>query len=98
MVVRAGGEQTARRRPAQRVYTAIVPLQLIDDIHVVNPLSVAIDAPDIRVLPALLSNFSLQQAVVDGILHLDPRPRSSREVLGLWVLCQGKVAERQSGR
>jgi hypothetical protein len=44
--------------------------QFVDDVQVLHPLFVAIDAPDICVLLALLPNFPLQQAVVDCVLHL----------------------------
>jgi hypothetical protein len=47
-----------------------VALELIDDVEILNPLSVAINASNIRVLLALLPNLALQQAIVYGVLHL----------------------------
>jgi hypothetical protein len=44
--------------------------QFVDDVQVLHPLFVAIHAPDIGVLLALLPNFPLQQAIIDCVLHL----------------------------
>jgi acyl-coenzyme A thioesterase PaaI-like protein len=46
-----------------------VALELVDNVHVAHPLLVAIDAADIRVPPALMADFTLQQAIVHGVLH-----------------------------
>jgi hypothetical protein len=47
-----------------------VALELIDDVEILNPLFVTIDASDIRVLLALLPYLALQQAIVYRVFHL----------------------------
>lgn len=44
-------------------------LQLIDNVHVLHPLSVAVDAEHTGVSLAVGREFPPQQAVVDGVLH-----------------------------
>lgn len=52
----------------QGVYTSIVTLQLVHDIHILDPLSVPIDSMEARVLRAF-ANLALEKAVVHGVLH-----------------------------
>jgi hypothetical protein len=51
----------------------MVTLQLIDDIQVLHPLSVAVNAADVRVPLALLANLTLRQAVIHCVLHFELR-------------------------
>ena len=53
----------------QSVHTSIMALQLIDNVEVVYPLSIAVNASNVRVLLASLADLSLQQPVKDRILH-----------------------------
>ena len=53
--------------------------KLVHDIHVIDPLSVAIYSSDVRIVLALLPDLPPQQAIVDGVLHLDTI-RGSRKV------------------
>jgi hypothetical protein len=45
-------------------------LKLVDDVQIVDPLSVAIYPPHVGVSPALLADFALEQAIIHCILHL----------------------------
>lgn len=79
----------------QSVHTSIVAFQLIHNVQIIHPVSIAIDASNVCVCPALVADLTLQQAVVDGVLHLGRR-RSF--VDGLWQAprVERKVAERQT--
>jgi hypothetical protein len=45
-------------------------LQLIHDVQILDPSAVAVEAAHIGILPALLANLALEQAVVHCVLHL----------------------------
>jgi hypothetical protein len=49
-------------------------LEFVDNVEIVYPLSIAVDAAHIGVSFALLPNFTLKQAVVYRVLHLDYAP------------------------
>jgi hypothetical protein len=53
----------------QSIYATIVAFQLIDDIQTLHPLSVAVDASNVRVLFAMLPKLALEQAVVNCVFH-----------------------------
>jgi hypothetical protein len=55
----------------QSVDAAVVPLQFVDDVQVLHPLSVAVDAPYVCVFLAMVPNLPLQEAVIDCVLHLE---------------------------
>jgi hypothetical protein len=83
-------------RIPQSVHTAVVSLQFVDNVEVLHPSSVAIDASNIRILLALLSNFPLHQAVIDCVLHdrlYHAAPAATRVVVRGWV---GMVVERRT--
>lgn len=52
------------------VYAAAMAFKFIDNIQVLHPLSVAVDAENARIPLAVSGNLPPQQAVVDGVLHL----------------------------
>lgn len=45
-------------------------LELVHDVHVLDPFSVAVNAANVGIFPALLSHLPLEQAVVHGVFHL----------------------------
>lgn len=53
----------------QSIDASIMPLQLIHNVQIVDPVLVAIDASDIRIRPALVADLPLQQAVIHTVLH-----------------------------
>jgi hypothetical protein len=53
----------------QSIDATVVAFQLIDDIQTLYPLSVAVDASNVRVLFAMLPKLPLEQAVVYCVLH-----------------------------
>ena len=67
----------------------MVSLKLVHNVHVIDPLSVAIDSSNIRVFLALLSDLPFQQAVVYRVLHPDAAS-SSRKVEGRYEGRMGK--------
>lgn len=46
-----------------------MPLELIHNVQIVDPMLITIDAANVRIRPALVTNFPLQQAIVNGVLH-----------------------------
>ena len=47
-----------------------VALELIHNVQVIDPILIAVNAANVGVCSALLTNFPLQQAVVHGVLHV----------------------------
>jgi hypothetical protein len=45
-------------------------LELIHDVQVIDPMLIAVNAANVGVCPALLTNLPLQQAIKHGILHV----------------------------
>jgi hypothetical protein len=62
------------RNIPQGVHTSTVALEFVDNVEIVYPLSIAVDAAHVSVSFALLPNFTPQQAVVYRVLHLDYAP------------------------
>lgn len=44
----------------QSVHTAIMPLELIHNVQIVDPMLITIDAANVRIRSALVTNFPLQ--------------------------------------
>jgi hypothetical protein len=44
-------------------------LQLVHNVHILDPFAVTIYSANVGVLSALMTNFAPQQAVIDGVLH-----------------------------
>jgi len=47
-----------------------VAFQFVDNVQIIHPLLVTVDAPDVRVFPTMVPNFPLEQAIIHGVLHL----------------------------
>jgi len=60
-----------QRNLPQSIHATIVALELIDNIHIVHPSSVAVYASNVGVFSAMLPDLSLQQAIIHGVLHAD---------------------------
>lgn len=81
----------------QSVYTSIVPLQLIHNVQIVDPMLVAVDASNIRVCPTLMADFPPQEAIVHGVLHAESQCSSARACGGL-LESSAQVVARQFTR
>lgn len=68
-----------------------MPFQLVHDVEVIDPVLVAIDSPDVRICPTLVADFSLQQAIIHGVLHL------GGAVLGIRVVASSQDGVGGSG-
>lgn len=56
----------------ESVHASVVAFEFIDDVHVLRPLSVAIQPKYTGILAvAAGGNFPLQQAVVNAVLHVE---------------------------
>jgi hypothetical protein len=91
------------RHIPQGVHTSVVPLQLIHNVEIVNPVLVAVDSSYIRVRPALMANLALQQAIVHGVLHLGgsrcsvqgrwQAPRTAWMWMWMWMVVARQATE-----
>lgn len=53
------------------IHTSIVPLQLIHNIQIIDPVLVAVNASNIRICPTLEADFPPQKAVIHRVLHAE---------------------------
>lgn len=72
-----------------------MPLQLVHNVQVVDPVLVAVNASNICIRPALVANFPLQQAIIDAVLHHE-RMSLAWESCGELKGLEWKVAARRS--
>jgi hypothetical protein len=54
----------------QGIHTSTVAFQFVDNVQIIHPLLVTVDAPDVGVFPTMLPNFPLEQAIIHCVLHL----------------------------
>src|SRR4051794_32636374 len=66
-------------------------LQLIDNIHVLHPLSVSIYATKARVSLAA-ANLTLEKAVINGVLHR-ASGKTAEDVREVWEGCMWRTGQ-----
>jgi len=68
-VVAATGQQTSALGPAQSIDTSVVAVQLIHNVQLSYPISVAIESFNSRVFGEI-AKLALEQTIMHVVLHL----------------------------
>ena len=94
-VVAATGKKSPALGPAQCVYTTIVAIQLIHNIQLPDPISIAIETFD-RGVSRAIAKLAPQETIVYGVLHLKVLLRVGLPALGSLVSERRSVDEIRS--